>query len=99
MILQLQDGAVALLTKAIEEEGLEICTEGMQKHWKYALKVCRSIGLLMNMLRLGEFRFGIMDTWGGSEERRSTRRLRHLRTIGVRTWQSSAYSSGMIAMD
>jgi hypothetical protein len=32
MILQLQDGAVVLLTKAIEEEGLDICTEGMQKH-------------------------------------------------------------------
>jgi hypothetical protein len=32
MILQLDNGAVALLLKAIEEEGLEICTEGMQKH-------------------------------------------------------------------
>jgi hypothetical protein len=31
MILQLKDGAVALLSKAIEEDGLEICTEGMQK--------------------------------------------------------------------
>ena len=32
MILQLEDDVVALLTKAIKEEGFEICTEGMQKH-------------------------------------------------------------------
>jgi hypothetical protein len=31
MILQLEDGVVALLLKAIEEDGLEICIEGMQK--------------------------------------------------------------------
>jgi hypothetical protein len=32
MILQLEDGVVALLLKAIKEDSLEICTEGMQKH-------------------------------------------------------------------
>jgi hypothetical protein len=32
MILQLEDGAVQMLAKTIEEDGLEICTEGMQKH-------------------------------------------------------------------
>jgi hypothetical protein len=32
MILQLEEGAVQMLTKTIEEGGLEICTEGMQKH-------------------------------------------------------------------
>jgi hypothetical protein len=32
MILQLEDGAIALLSEAIEEEGLETYTEGMQKH-------------------------------------------------------------------
>jgi hypothetical protein len=32
MILQLEDSAVQMLAKTIEEDGLEICTEGMQKH-------------------------------------------------------------------
>jgi hypothetical protein len=31
MILQLEEGAVQMLAKTIEEDGLEICTEGMQK--------------------------------------------------------------------
>ena len=31
MVLQLEDGTIALLSKAIEEEGLEIFTKGMQK--------------------------------------------------------------------
>jgi hypothetical protein len=30
MILQLEDGAVQMLAKTIEEDGLEICSEGMQ---------------------------------------------------------------------
>jgi hypothetical protein len=32
MILQLEEGAVQMFAKTIEEDGLEICTEGMQKH-------------------------------------------------------------------
>jgi hypothetical protein len=31
MILQLEEGAVQMLAKTIEEDGLEISTEGMQK--------------------------------------------------------------------
>jgi hypothetical protein len=31
MILQLEEGAVQMLAKTIEEDGLEICTESMQK--------------------------------------------------------------------
>jgi hypothetical protein len=31
MNLQLEEGAVQMLTKTIEEDGLEICTEGIQK--------------------------------------------------------------------
>jgi hypothetical protein len=31
MILQLEEGAVQMLAKTIEEDGLEICTEGMLK--------------------------------------------------------------------
>jgi hypothetical protein len=31
IILQLEDGTVALLSKAIKEDSLEICTEGMQR--------------------------------------------------------------------
>jgi hypothetical protein len=31
MILQLEDGTVALLSKAIEEDGFEICTEGIPR--------------------------------------------------------------------
>jgi hypothetical protein len=31
MILQLEEGAVQMLAKTIEEDGLEICTEGIQK--------------------------------------------------------------------
>jgi hypothetical protein len=32
MILQLEEGAVQMLEKTIEEDGLEICTESMQKY-------------------------------------------------------------------
>jgi hypothetical protein len=31
MILQLEEGAVQMLAKTIEEDGLEICTKGIQK--------------------------------------------------------------------
>jgi hypothetical protein len=31
MILQLEDGVVQMLAKTIKEDGLEICSEGMQK--------------------------------------------------------------------
>jgi hypothetical protein len=88
VILQLEDGAVALLSKAIEEEGLEICSEGMQKH--------RTVD---EYVQACEFRFGIMHTGGGSKERRPTQRLGHLRTTRTRTWQSSASSSCMFALD
>ena len=32
MDLQLEDGTIGLFSKAIEDEGLEICIESMQKH-------------------------------------------------------------------
>jgi hypothetical protein len=48
------------------------------------------------MCRLGVIKFGSMDTRGGSEEMRPTRRPRHLRTIGIRTWPSSESSTGLI---
>ena len=64
MILQLEEGAVQMLAKTIEEDGL-----------RFALKVCRSIGLLMNMFRLGAIRSGSMVTWGGSKARTPTHRL------------------------
>ena len=32
MILQLEEGVVQMLANTIEEDGLEICVEGMQKH-------------------------------------------------------------------
>jgi hypothetical protein len=84
MIMQLEDGAVALLSKAIEDEGLEICTEGIQKH--------KTIDEYVQAWR-------ILDTWGGSKEKRPPRRLRHLRSIGILTLLSSGSSSGMFAMD
>ena len=31
LFVQLEEGAVQMLAKTIEEDGLEICTEGMQK--------------------------------------------------------------------
>jgi hypothetical protein len=31
MTLQLEEGAVQILAKTIEEDGLEICSEGVQK--------------------------------------------------------------------
>jgi hypothetical protein len=41
------------------------------------------------MCRLDVIRFGSMDTRGGSKETRPTRRPRHLRTTGIRTWPSN----------
>ena len=41
----------------------------MRTTWRYALKECRSLGLLISMFRLGVIRSGNMDTWDGSKER------------------------------
>jgi hypothetical protein len=59
MILQLEDGAVALLTKAIEEEGLDICTEGIQKH--------RTIDEYVQAWRIQIWDYGYMGWFKGKE--------------------------------
>jgi hypothetical protein len=59
MILQLEDGTVALLTKAIEEEGLDICTEGMQKH--------RTIDEYVEAWRIQIWDYGYMGWFRGKE--------------------------------
>ena len=61
--------------------------------------VCRSLGLLMNMFRLGKIKSGSIVTRGGSKARTPIRRLRTLRTTRNRHWPSSASSSSLSLMD
>jgi hypothetical protein len=77
-----------LLTKAIEEEGLDICIEGMQKH--------RTIDEYVEAWRIQIWDYGYMGWFKGKEAYTKTKAFEDL---GVRTWQSSTLSSGMIAMD
>jgi hypothetical protein len=59
MIMQLEDGAVALLSKAIEDEGLEICTEGIQKH--------KTIDEYVQAWRIQIWDYGYMGWFKGKE--------------------------------
>ena len=86
MILQLEEGAVQMRRPL------------KRMAWRFALKVCRSIGLLMNMFRLGAIRSGSMVTRDGSKARTPIRRLNHLKTTHIQNWPSSASSSGLSSM-
>jgi hypothetical protein len=68
----------------------------MRTAWRYAQNICKSLGLLMSISRLGVIRFVGMDTWGGSKGKNPIQRLRHLLTTGIRTWPLSMSSTGLI---
>jgi hypothetical protein len=59
MVLQLEDGALALLSKAIEEEGLEIFTEGMQKQ--------RTVDEYVQAWHIQIWEYGYMEWLKGKE--------------------------------
>jgi hypothetical protein len=65
MIMQLEDGAVALLSKAIEDEGLEICTEGIQKH--------KTIDEYVQAWRIQIWDYGYMGWFKGKEASTKTK--------------------------
>jgi hypothetical protein len=88
MILQLEDGAIAQLSKSIEEDGLEICTKGIQKH--------RIVDEYVQAWHNQIWEYGYMDWFKGKDAYTKTK---HLRSRRIRTWLSSAPSTGLIAMD
>jgi hypothetical protein len=59
MVLQLEDGATALLSKAIKEEGLEICTEGIQKN--------RTVDEYIQAWHIQIWEYGYMGWFKGNE--------------------------------
>jgi hypothetical protein len=75
MILQLDDGAIALLTKAIEEEGLDICTEGMQKH--------RTVDEYVEAWRIQIWDYGYMGWFRGKEAYTKTKAFEDHRSTNL----------------
>ena len=59
MVLQLEDGIVALFLKAIEEEGLEICSKGIQKH--------RTVDEYVQAWRIQNWKYGYMEWFKGKK--------------------------------
>jgi hypothetical protein len=85
LFLQLEDGAVLFFSKTIEDDGLEITTPGNFKP--------RTMDEYVQAWRNQIWEYGYSRWFRGT---RPTRRPRHLRTTGIRTWPSSQSSTGLI---